>query len=58
VIQLHLPVPATLVTTCPNRDPTFDGSSQVGWATGFKVLDFRDVTGGVYRPGTYSPQRC
>ena len=59
VIQPHLPVRLPCYDFTPIADPTFDGSLQKGWATGFGCYrlswcDGRCVQG----PGTYSPQQC
>ncbi len=59
VIQPHLPVRLPCYDFTPITNPTFDGSLQKGWATGFGCCrlswcDGRCVQG----PGTYSPRRC
>ncbi len=57
VIQPHLPVRLLVTTSSQSPVPPSTASTRVGPpASG--VTDFRDVTGGVYKARTYSPQQC
>ena len=50
VIQPHLPVRLPCYDFTPITDPTFDGSFLSVRPPASGVADFRDVTGGVYKP--------
>ena len=50
VIQPHLPVWLPCYDFTPITDPTLDGSFLAVRPPASGVADFRDVTGGVYKP--------
>ena len=50
VIQPHLPVGLPCYDLVPITDPTFDGCLLAVGAPASGIADFRDLTGGVYKP--------
>ena len=50
VIQPHVPVRLPCYDFIPVADPTFGSSFQLVGPLTSGVTDFRDVTGGVYKP--------
>ena len=50
VIQPHLPVGLPCYDLVPITDPTFDSCPLTVGALASGIADFRDLTGGVYKP--------
>ena len=50
VIQPHLPVGLPCYDLVPITDPTFDSCPLAVGALASGIADFRDLTGGVYKP--------
>ena len=50
VIQPHLPVGLPCYDLVPITDPTFDSCLLTVGALASGIADFRDLTGGVYKP--------